>query len=195
MLVAGSTATAMMAEGNVPATVQTNSSATEHHERRRYLVKITGCNGCHTPGYAETGGKVPEKEWLAGDSMGWRGPLGATYASNLRLHMPLSLRRPMGQARAHGPVSSAHAVVCPPRHDRTGSAYHLSVHQAFGASWQTGACLHSVNEKTAETLYLVPSGSKGIIGFSSAKRHNSLTEIPPAKQGSYFIPLESCHSK
>lgn len=54
-------------------------------ERGRYLVKIAGCNDCHTPGYTQTGGKVPEKAWLTGDALGWRGPWGTTYASNLRL--------------------------------------------------------------------------------------------------------------
>ena len=57
--------------GNGPATAQANSSTTEHHERGRYLVKIAECHNGYTPGYAETGGKVPEKEWLTGNSMGW----------------------------------------------------------------------------------------------------------------------------
>ncbi len=89
ILFVGSTATAVMAEGKARTTVRANTSATEHHERGRYLVKIAGCNDCHTPGYAETGGKIPEKDWLTGDSMGWRGPWGTTYASNLRLYMQL----------------------------------------------------------------------------------------------------------
>jgi mono/diheme cytochrome c family protein len=54
-------------------------------DRGRYLVKITGCNDCHTPGYAQTGGHVPEKAWLVGDRLGWSGPWGTTYPSNLRL--------------------------------------------------------------------------------------------------------------
>jgi mono/diheme cytochrome c family protein len=56
-------------------------------QRGRYLVKIAGCNDCHTPGYATSGGKVPEARWLTGDSLGWRGPWGTTYAPNLRLYM------------------------------------------------------------------------------------------------------------
>jgi hypothetical protein len=51
----------------------------------RYLVVIGGCNDCHTPGYGQVGGNVPEKQWLIGSGMGWRGPWGTTYASNLRL--------------------------------------------------------------------------------------------------------------
>lgn len=54
-------------------------------ERGRYLVMIGGCNDCHTPGFAVSGGKLPEKDWLVGDSVGFSGPWGITYASNLRL--------------------------------------------------------------------------------------------------------------
>lgn len=62
-------------------------SDTESIERGRYLVKLGGCNDCHTAGYAQTGGQIAEKEWLTGDQLGWRGPWGTTYASNLRLYM------------------------------------------------------------------------------------------------------------
>lgn len=43
-------------------------------EQGRYLVKTAGCNDCHTPNYPQSGGKVPEKQWLIGDQLGWRGP-------------------------------------------------------------------------------------------------------------------------
>jgi mono/diheme cytochrome c family protein len=55
-------------------------------KRGKYLVQIGGCNDCHTPGYPEKGGKVPEAQWLTGDIVGWRGPWGTTYATNLRLY-------------------------------------------------------------------------------------------------------------
>lgn len=55
-------------------------------ERGRYVVKVGGCNDCHTPDYALNGGRVPEKAWLIGDALGWRGPWGTTYPSNLRLY-------------------------------------------------------------------------------------------------------------
>jgi mono/diheme cytochrome c family protein len=55
-------------------------------ERGKYLVKIAGCNDCHTAGYLPGLGKVDEKQWLMGDTMGWRGPWGTTYAPNLRLY-------------------------------------------------------------------------------------------------------------
>ena len=56
-------------------------------ERGRYLIRIGGCNDCHTANYPQAGGKVPEKEWLTGDALGWRGPWGTTYPINLRLYM------------------------------------------------------------------------------------------------------------
>ena len=43
--------------------------AKDAHARGRYLVEIGGCNDCHTPGYAMSGGKVPEKQWLVGDGL------------------------------------------------------------------------------------------------------------------------------
>jgi len=54
-------------------------------KRGHYLVRIAGCNDCHTAGYIMSNGKVPEKDWLQGDTLGWRGPWGTTYAPNLRL--------------------------------------------------------------------------------------------------------------
>lgn len=53
-----------------------------------YLVRIGGCNDCHTQGYPEAGGDVPLDKWLTGSPLGWRGPWGTTYASNLRLLIP-----------------------------------------------------------------------------------------------------------
>jgi len=55
-------------------------------ERGRYMIVTGHCNNCHTAGYAAKQGKVPEKEWLLGSGpLGYRGPWGTTYASNLRL--------------------------------------------------------------------------------------------------------------
>lgn len=68
--------------GNLPAAVSAPSPA----ERGRYLVRISGCNDCHTPGFMALGEKVPEREWLTGVPVGWRGPWGTSYASNLRHH-------------------------------------------------------------------------------------------------------------
>ena len=54
-------------------------------ERGRYIVEIGGCNDCHTAGYAEAGGKAPAANLLTGDILGYRGPWGTTYPTNLRL--------------------------------------------------------------------------------------------------------------
>jgi mono/diheme cytochrome c family protein len=56
-------------------------------KRGRYLVEVTGCNDCHTPGYTAKAGEVRENLWLTGDTLGWSGPWGTTYATNLRLYM------------------------------------------------------------------------------------------------------------
>lgn len=55
--------------------------------RGRYLVEIAGCNDCHTAGYALVGATTPESEWLAGDTLGYRGPWGTTYPANLRSYV------------------------------------------------------------------------------------------------------------
>jgi mono/diheme cytochrome c family protein len=57
------------------------------NDRGRYVALIAGCNDCHTAGFPQSGGRVPESEWLKGDRMGWRGPWGTTFAPNLRLYM------------------------------------------------------------------------------------------------------------
>jgi mono/diheme cytochrome c family protein len=54
-------------------------------ERGRYVVEIGGCNDCHTAGYADAGGKAAEADRLKGDTLGYRGPWGTTYPTNLRL--------------------------------------------------------------------------------------------------------------
>jgi len=54
-------------------------------ERGRYLVIVGDCNGCHTPGYPEAGGGIPQEKWLTGSSVGFRGPWGTSYPVNLRL--------------------------------------------------------------------------------------------------------------
>jgi len=69
-----------------PMAVEAAPPAGPQIEKGRYLVRIGGCNDCHTPGYGPSGGKVAEQDWLVGDRvMGFSGPWGTTYASNLRL--------------------------------------------------------------------------------------------------------------
>jgi hypothetical protein len=55
-------------------------------ERGLYVSIIGGCHDCHTEGYRESGGKIdPAKAMKGVVSVGWRGPWGVAYASNLRL--------------------------------------------------------------------------------------------------------------
>ncbi len=56
-------------------------------EQGRYLARIAGCNDCHTAGYMASAGNVPEAQWLLGDTLGWQGDWGTTYAINLRLYV------------------------------------------------------------------------------------------------------------
>ncbi|MGE0358768.1 MAG: cytochrome C [Burkholderiales bacterium] len=84
LLAAASTAWYAQAEA-APDAKSSPAPDAKSVERGRYLARIAGCNDCHTPGYAENGGKVDEKLWLTGDRLGWQGPWGTTYPSNLRL--------------------------------------------------------------------------------------------------------------
>lgn len=56
-------------------------------EKGRYLISISGCNDCHTPGYPESGGTLPTTAWLTSNPVGFQGPWGTTYPKNLRLLM------------------------------------------------------------------------------------------------------------
>lgn len=78
---------AATAGGKGRSSSQVSALDRKTEDRARYVIKIAGCNDCHTTGYAEVAGKIAEKDWLKGDSIGWRGPWGTTYASNLRLYM------------------------------------------------------------------------------------------------------------
>jgi mono/diheme cytochrome c family protein len=70
---------------SVAAQAVAGDKAADAVARGRYLVTISGCNDCHTDGYLQNGGNVPESEWLKGTAVGYQGPWGTTYASNLRL--------------------------------------------------------------------------------------------------------------
>lgn len=79
------TAPGTLAAGtSTPTTAAPYVAAADPVEAGRYLIRIAGCNDCHTPGALE--GDLPaESEWLVGVPLGWRGPWGTTYARNLRL--------------------------------------------------------------------------------------------------------------
>ena len=50
-------------------------------QRGEYIVATTGCNDCHTPGALY--GAPDFKRTLSGSELGWEGPYGVSYASNL----------------------------------------------------------------------------------------------------------------
>lgn len=85
MLLAACTREAPAAAGKTPFPVAQAADATSLVERGAYLAVTTGCNDCHTTGYAESDGQVPRERWLTGSPMGWQGPWGTTYPANLRL--------------------------------------------------------------------------------------------------------------
>jgi hypothetical protein len=54
-------------------------------ERGLRVSIVSGCHDCHTQGYRESDGNVKQEKSLKGSGLGWRGPWGTTYATNLRL--------------------------------------------------------------------------------------------------------------
>lgn len=54
-------------------------------EAGRYLAAVAGCHDCHTPGFMQNGPSVPEEQWFTGMPIGFQGPWGTSYPSNLRL--------------------------------------------------------------------------------------------------------------
>jgi mono/diheme cytochrome c family protein len=83
LALAGCSATTASPETPPPV----DASDAELVVRGEYLVRIAGCNDCHTPGYAEKGGDIPKQAWLTGSPLGYAGPWGTTYAANLRLKL------------------------------------------------------------------------------------------------------------
>lgn len=49
------------------------------------IAVISGCHDCHTDGFAVSEGKVDPEKALRGTVVGFQGPWGTTYPSNLRL--------------------------------------------------------------------------------------------------------------
>jgi mono/diheme cytochrome c family protein len=81
------TALLLSLASTLPATAAGPARPNDPVALGRYLVQTTGCNDCHSPGYTQQAGHTPESTWLTGDAVGWRGPWGTTYATNLRLFM------------------------------------------------------------------------------------------------------------
>jgi len=79
------TANPAAAETGKPA-ARTQAVSAQTIARGKYMVQTGHCNNCHTAGYTRKEGDVPENERLLGSApLGYRGPWGTTYASNLRL--------------------------------------------------------------------------------------------------------------
>ena len=68
-----------------PASVATAGRAESLVARGQYVATVAGCHDCHTEGYAEAAGKVPTDRWLTGSIVGFKGPWGVSYPTNLRL--------------------------------------------------------------------------------------------------------------
>jgi mono/diheme cytochrome c family protein len=49
------------------------------------LALVGGCHDCHTDGYAISGGQIDPENALRGSAIGFQGPWGTTYPSNLRI--------------------------------------------------------------------------------------------------------------
>jgi mono/diheme cytochrome c family protein len=82
----GLAAMAMLAASSA-GLARVDASERAQIERGRYLVRIAGCNDCHTAGYAPSAGKVAEQDWLMGDGLGHKGQWGTTYPGNLRNYL------------------------------------------------------------------------------------------------------------
>lgn len=81
-LAASSCTQNMTQEGDTPGgSAATNAAAADPVVRGRYLVTISGCHDCHTPGTFY--GAPDMNRQLSGSDIGWRGPWGVSYAPNL----------------------------------------------------------------------------------------------------------------
>ncbi|HET8655130.1 MAG TPA: c-type cytochrome [Longimicrobiaceae bacterium] len=79
---AGSAATAAQP---MPGGGKPHVAAASQVDAGEYLTVLGGCNDCHTEGWAEQNGQVPDAQRLTGVGVGYRGPWGTTYPANLRL--------------------------------------------------------------------------------------------------------------
>lgn len=84
LLLAGCAAAAEETPAAVESAAPVVTAATPE-DAGRYIALVGGCNDCHTEGYLESMGEVPESSWLSGSVVGFRGPWGTTYPANLRL--------------------------------------------------------------------------------------------------------------
>lgn len=54
-------------------------------EEGQRVATIGGCHDCHTEGFAISGGQIDPENALRGSAVGFQGPWGTTYPTNLRL--------------------------------------------------------------------------------------------------------------
>lgn len=69
----------------VLSTASASAQSVVSVERGLQVSIFAGCHDCHTEGYRESEGKIDPAKAMAGSSLGYRGPWGTTYPSNLRL--------------------------------------------------------------------------------------------------------------
>lgn len=50
----------------------------------KYLLIVGSCHDCHTPGWTQSRGKVPEDDYMTGNPVGFKGTWGTSYGKNLR---------------------------------------------------------------------------------------------------------------
>ncbi|HRP09150.1 MAG TPA: hypothetical protein PLL69_11760 [Gemmatimonadales bacterium] len=74
------------ADGSVPpAARRPHVTAIDAVAAGEYLIRVGSCDDCHTPGWGESGGSIPDSLRLMGGALGFRGPWGTSYPANLRL--------------------------------------------------------------------------------------------------------------
>jgi hypothetical protein len=68
--------------GSTAAIAQEPAVSVDHGA---HIAIIGGCHDCHTTGYAASNGQIDPAAAMKGDTVGFQGPWGTTYPSNLRL--------------------------------------------------------------------------------------------------------------
>ncbi len=127
-------------------------------ERGRYMVLTGHCNNCHTAGYAQKEGNVPEKDWLLGSGLqGWRGPWGTTYASNLRLTVPAMTEEQwvtyIKTFRPRPPMPWWSTAATTEQDVRAMPARHVSVRQKPGPGGPARAALSDARQRAQAALH------------------------------------------
>ena len=120
-------------------------------------LKIAGCNATATRrGICCLAGKVPENLWLTGDTLGWRGPWGTTYASNLREKVGKMSEAQWLQYARTTELRPPDAVVHVARDDRSRPSRALPVHRLFGPGRPARAGVRAARQGAAATVRDVP---------------------------------------